>query len=130
MECMISSGKLDLVSSGIFITIGEEPVNMRVMIGGEPTVTVVLHFHRGTQTLGRPMERKVSPDGAFDEWHIYDSYEGEAGHTRAPVPVIVFKEKDELKELFLQLCVYRLPDGQTRVEYAWWSSQCGAQSGM
>jgi hypothetical protein len=117
-----TSAGLTLISSGFFMTIGDEPIRMSVIISGDKTITVVLYFHPEFHPGGRCLERKISDDETIDEWHIYENPAGESALTGSPVSIMGYEGTGgEAKLICLQLHSTRLPnDGPVKVDYAWW----------
>jgi hypothetical protein len=81
-----------------------------------------LHFHPDRHHEGRSLVRDLSDDGTTQEWHIYDSENGESGRTISPVPVMSYEDEGIMKSIYLQLHTTRLQDdGPVKVQYTWWS---------
>lgn len=64
---------------------------MNVWIDDEKTVCVLLYIHSEHHSEGKSMVRHISEDGTIDEWHIYESEDGESGLTPDPVPIMCMR---------------------------------------
>lgn len=125
----ITTSDLTLITSGTFMTIDEKPIQMEVLFDGERTVSVVILFHHELHPSGKSVVRNVSKDRTIDEWHIYDSVDGESERTVAPVPVVFYEDDLVTMAIYLQLHTQRLSDGSVKVDYAWWDGECVKPAG-
>jgi len=115
-----------LISSGTLMTCDNEPILMTVVLAGEKTICVKLHFHAEKHLDGKSMVRHVSEEGTVDEWDIYESDDGDYGWTVKPVAIICYEEDALLKTLYLQLHSQKVSvDGTVKAEYAWFEGSKG-----
>ncbi len=122
ISIQVTTGDFTLISSGTLLTVNGDPIRMTAMVCDEQTMSVELHFHPDRHHEGRSLVRNLSEDGATQEWHIYDSANGDSGRTISPVPVVSYDDNGIIKSIYLQLHTTRLQDdGPVKVEYAWWS---------
>lgn len=119
----ISTAGLALISSGAFMTVDDTPVKMDVLIDDERAFSVMLLFHHEPHPSGKTISHKMSDDRTLDEWHIYDSPDGEPEACIAPVPVVLYTDDCTPMALYLQLHTRRLPNGPVLVDYAWWDGE-------
>ena len=118
----VTSGDHILISSGTLLTSNGDPVRMTVVICDEHTVSVELHFHPDLHHEGLSLVRDLTDDGTTQEWHIYDSANGDSGRNVSPVPIVSYDDNGIIKSIYLQLHTIRLQnDGPDKVEYALWS---------
>jgi hypothetical protein len=122
ISIQVQSGDYTLISSGALLTINGAPVTMTVVACDEQLISVELHFHPDRHHEGRSLVRNFSEDGTIQQWHIYDSTNGESGRTASPAPVMSYEDEGIMKSIYLQLHTTRLQaDGPVKVEYVWWS---------
>ena len=110
-----------LLSSGTMLAIDQEPIQMNLSLDRSILLSVELHFLAEYHPGGRSMERYQSKDGSVEKWHIFDSINGESGHTISPVPVISYVDEGVLKTVCLQLHTTKLSSGSIKIDYAWWT---------
>jgi len=120
----LSTADLSLITSGIFMTVNERPVQIDVIIDDEKILSVTLLFHRASHPSGKRIVGSGSEDGTVIEWHVYNSAGDKSGRTDAPVPVLFYEADGLVKAIYLQLHIARLPDsGPMKIEYAWWDGE-------
>ena len=119
----ITTADLSLITSGSFMTIGEKPIQMDVLVDNETTVSVLIVFHKELHPSGKSIIRSGSADGTVDEWHIYKSADVDYGHTATPIPVMFYEEEGVSKAIYLQLHTTILPAGPLQIDFAWWDGE-------
>lgn len=123
INIVVETAGYRLISSGTLLTCDSEPIRMTVEIAGEKTVNVQLHFHPEKHPDGKSLLRQISEDRTEDNWHIYESIDGECGRTIAPVPVICYQDREEMKTLYLQILTQKVSeDGTVKVDYSWFET--------
>jgi len=127
----IESNNLQLISSGFLFAKLNKPVKMSIFIDDEKTLSVSLYIHSELHSEGENMVRHISEDGTTDEWHIYESEDGESKFTPEPVSVVCYEFDGIIKTIYLQVQTTKLRDGLYEVKYVWWEGNAdGAQVGM
>lgn len=99
----IESDTLQLITSGFLFAKPNQPTKMTIYIDDEKTLSVSLYIHSELHSEGENMVRHISEDGTVDEWHIYDSDDGDSKLTPEPVSVVCYEYDGIIKTIYLQL---------------------------
>jgi hypothetical protein len=118
IQITVETGGYQVLSSGTLMTIENQPIVMTAVISEEQTVSVALYLHQEKHPAGKGLVRGISIDGTVDEWHIYESDDGDGGQTISPVPIIQYEVDDEVLTLYLQVHTQKLsPEGTFKFDY-------------
>jgi hypothetical protein len=111
---------LDLVSSGSFMTINDQPVEFSINAAPSGTFLVYLVFHRESHLAGRGMELKMEKEQGAMYINLYDCDSDLAVYNAKPMHIISYAEEFVERGIYLQLNLNRLrSNGAILIHYAW-----------
>lgn len=120
IQISVETGRYRLISSGTLFTMEDQPVLMTVEIDEVESASVLLIFHRKSHPEGKRLVRSVSIDGTVDEWHIYESVDGDFGWLIKPEPIIQYQDEEEQLTLYLQIHINKIAtDGTIKLDFCW-----------
>ena len=120
IQISVETGRYRLISSGTLLTIDDQPVLMTVEIDEEESASVLLIFHHKKHPDGKSLVRSISIDGTVDEWHIYESADGDCSWLIQPEPIVQYQDAEEQLTLYLQIHLNKIAtDGTIKLDFCW-----------